>query len=195
MMSTGRIDSLKLPLMQIRNMFTNTIKNLIYVDVSTESLEVVVPKNVFLRTQLLCGYVEDVTGQSFDENTLLTLLYDDFLNNSIERYDLSAVRQEIDQTKYDEKLLIHSNDTIYEYGKRRGARMVVTISFDKNQVEKGELLLDELVEIYGKSPTLEMMVSAIWINFIEDYKINGGQQTLRKIKALLINSLSKNDIE
>lgn len=191
MQSTGKVDNLRIPFMQIKNMFTDTIKSLIASHSLTESLEIVIPKNVYLRTQLICAYIEEVTGQPFDENMLLTLLYDDFLNNSIEKYDPSGIRQEIDHSKYDDKLLIHSNDRVYEYGKPKGRQIVFTVSFYKNQVEKGELLLDELEDIYGKSPTLELMVATIWINFIEDYKVNGGKIVLQKIKELLTNSLGE----
>lgn len=191
MQSVGKSDNLKTPFIQLKNIFTDTISSLFTSYSKMESLEIVVPKNIYLRTQLICAYIQDFTGQTFDENMFLTLLYDDFLRNSIERYNPNTIRHEIDRYRHDEKLLIHSNDRIYAYGKSKGKHIVFTIAFYKSQIEKGELLLDELEEIYGESPTLEQMIATIWVNFIEDYKTTGSKVALQRIEALLIKSIEE----
>lgn len=186
MQTVGKFINLKSPGKQIKNMITSYFSNLVNTYSNVESLEIVVPKNIYLRTQLICEHIQDTTGHLFDNTMFLWLLYNDFLNTSIEMYKPDMIRQEINRShKHDEKLLIHSNDRIYAYEKSSCKRIILTITFDKRAIEKGELLLDELEDLYGQAPTLEKMIATLWINFIEDYKTAGNTKALLRIKDLL----------
>lgn len=185
MQNVGKINNWKMPLIQMKNIITDTVSNFISSYSKMESLELVVPKTIYLRTLLICEHIQDKTEQAFDIITLLTILYQEFIDNYIEEYNPNVIRQEINRSyRHDEKLLIHSNDRIYAYDKSTCRRIVFSFYLDKKSVEKGELLLDELEEIYGEAPTIEKMIATLWINFIEDYKTGENKKPLQKIITL-----------
>jgi hypothetical protein len=169
-----------------RSSFWDMIESFLSSFSKTEMLEIIVPTNVYLRTKLLCEYISEKVEVYFDVSNFLMTLYLDFLQSAIEKYNPKKIQEQITRSHgYDDILLIHANDKIYEYKKREGKQTTITIGIDKKDGRKGQLLLDEMEELYGQAPSLEKLLSILWINFIEDYKAGNNQKALNDIIRML----------
>lgn len=161
----------------LRSTFSETVK-----------LRLTLPSNVYYRSQLLCDYISEKVGVSFGLSEFIMLLYLEFLETSIERYNPDKIYDSMTRSYgYDDTVVIHEHDRVYEFKKRETKRTDIFLTMDKNDAKKGQLLLDEMEDLYGQAPTLEKLVSTLLINFIEDYKtghhqkaLNGIVRTLRK---------------
>lgn len=168
-----------------RNLFNLFSEYMSYFS-KVELLKIVVPKNVYLRTQLICEYIEDNEGFYINVTDFVNLLYREFLSFSIEQYNPSQIHREITRSnKFHEKLKIHANDETFEYNKQIGKRSILSFTIDKKGAEKGRLLLEEMDDLFGNVPSLEEMIAIIWINFIEDYKAGKNKKALQDIVFLV----------
>lgn len=154
----------------------------------TITMELEVPTSVYARTRLLCEYISDKVGVRYHVSELLMTIYLEFLQKSIEGYNPTKIYEEITRSYgYGERLVIHAEDRVYEYEKRSGTKTILTITIDKKDARKGELILEEMDELFGNVPPLEGLFSTLWINFIEEYKRGNNQKALNAI----IRSLKK----
>lgn len=149
-------------------------------------LEITVPTNVYIRTQLLCEYIEEQVDVQFGMDNFLMTLYFDFLKTCIQQYNPKKIYHEMNRSHgYEDSLIIYANDKVYEYRKKTGKNSILSITIGKRDAEKGQLLLDEMEDLYGQAPPLEKMIAILWVNFIEDYKMGNNQKALNQIIRLL----------
>lgn len=153
---------------------------------ATEQLRLTTPSNVYYRSQLLCEYISEKVGVPFDSSELIMLLYLDFLETSIQKYNPDKIYEAMTRSHgYDDTIVIHEVDRVYEFKKRQTKRTNIFLTMDKKDAKKGQLLLDEMEDLYGQAPTLEKLVSTLLINFIEDYKTGHNQKALNEIVRTL----------
>ncbi|PLS19660.1 hypothetical protein CVD28_04385 [Bacillus sp. M6-12] len=174
---------------QERYSFWDFIDSFISSFSKTESLEIAVPKNVYLRTKLLCEYISEKGDMYFGVSDFLLTLYLEFLRTSIEKYNPKKIHEEMTRSHgYNQTLRIYVNESIYEYPKRAGKESFISFTIDKKNKEKGQLLLDEMEDLYGQAPSLEELISNLWVNFIEDYKAGNNKRATNEIIRLMKNS-------
>lgn len=180
------LSTISLAIGRKKNEFIKNLTSYIESFQKTESLEIVVPKNVYVRTKLICDYIEDSLDVSFQIANFLMLLYVEFLQTALKSYNPSTIHNVITRTHgYNEKLLIHDNEKVYAFNKQEKKQTILTIVIDKKEAEKGRLLLEEIDDLYGQAPSLEKMISTLWINYIEDYKEGNPHNSIPSIIALL----------
>lgn len=154
----------------------------------TVTLELEVPTSVYARTKLLCEYISDKVGVRYHLPELLMTVYLEFVQNSIEGYNPTKIYEEITRSYgYGERLVIHAEDRVFEYEKKVGTKTILTITMDKKDAKKGGLILEEMDELFGNVPSLEGLLSTLWVNFIEEYKRGNNQKALNAI----VRSLKK----
>lgn len=147
-----------------------------------------IPKNVYLRTELICKYIEDKFEVDFDIANFIMILYLNFLDTSVERYEPKKIQDTLTRSYgYDdnEPLIIHDKGKYFKIEDKKTIYYKIEIEMDKRDVEKGLLLLDEIEDIFGASPSLEEMIATLWINFIEEYKAGRNKDALKQILILL----------
>lgn len=180
------LSTISLAIGRKKNEFITKLTSYIESFQKTESLEIVIPKNVYVRTKLICDYIEDSLDVSFQIANFLMLLYVEFLQTALKTYNPSIIYNAITRTHgYNEKLLIHDNEKVYAFKKQEKKQTILTIVIDKKEAEKGRLLLEEIDDLYGQAPSLEKMIGTLWINYIEDYKEGKPHNSLPSIIALL----------
>lgn len=180
------LSTISLAIGRKKNEFIKNLTSYIESFQKTESLEIVVPKNVYVRTKLICDYIEDSLDVSFQIANFLMLLYIEFLQTALKSYNPSTIHNVITRTHgYNEKLLIHDNEKVYAFNKQEKKQTILTIVIDKKEAEKGRLLLEEIDDLYGHAPSLEKMIGTLWINYIEDYKEGNPHNSIQSIIALL----------
>lgn len=174
---------------QERRSFWDFIDSFLSSFSKTVDFDIVVPTNVYIRTRLLCEYISEKVEVNFGVSNFLMTLYLDFLQTAIEKYNPKKIYEQITRSYgYDDTLLIHAYDKIYEYRKREGKQTIITISIEKKDMQKGQLLLDEMEDLYGQAPSLEKLISTLWVNFIEEYKAGNNQKALNDIIRMLRKS-------
>lgn len=166
--------------------FSEIIEHLLLSFSRTVSLRLHVPTNVYLRTELLCEYIEETVDIEFGVNHFLTVLYLDFLQKSISKYNPLKIYQTINQSYgYEDVLEIHDNQKVYKYKKTKAHMTEVIITIDKKEALKGEMILAEIDELYGQAISLEKMLSNLWIHFIEEYKRGDNVKAFNAIVRML----------
>lgn len=154
---------------------------------STVSLTITVPTAIYLRTKLLCEYISEEVDVDFDIANFLMLLYLDFINSSIKKYEPLKMYRSINPIyQQNETLKItQGKKVLAEYKRNNESKTSLFITMDKKDAVKGEMILYELDELYGHNLKLEQMMGNLWINFIEEYKRGDNQKALNTIIKML----------
>lgn len=135
-------------------------------------LELVVPTNIVKRSLLICRYISEETEQEFGLDDLLMFLYNDFVDCSVKKYEPKKLLRDLSRVhNYDDVIKISfGGNEVYEVNKSKYDRKLVEIVISKDDTVKGQLILDELKDLYGFNMNITKMFYVLWVNFIEDYK-------------------------
>lgn len=166
----------------VNNIFLDEVDEII--EESTDAnLKLIVPANIVYRSELICEYISKQIGHEFCIYDLILLLYKDFINSNILKYDTLKMLRELTKD-HDEVIKLKIGDKVLEHKKECNRKLVI-ITVPKKDTLSGELLLEELKDIYGKEISLEKMFCNIWINFIEQYKRGENQEILNNIIEII----------
>lgn len=175
----------------INNQLIKNINSLINSFSDYVSLELIVPSNIVYRTEMICDYISKQTNSDFGIYDLINLLYITLIDNSTKKYEPYKILKNLNKTyDYDDIIKISDGTNICDCIKKDCKRNRVIIKMNKTDASKGQLLLDELEDLYGHGLNLDKMVYKIWINFIEEYKTGENSKILSSIITML-KSVSK----
>ena len=145
-----------------------------------------IPKNVYLRTELICRYITDDLGYDFELENFLMLLYLEFVQNSIKKYNPKKLFQDLNTNYYPCDTIILTNGVnAYSIDRINQSKVDLTINIEEVEVKKGQLILDELYELYNIKISFKTLLEKLWIKFIEDYKVGANKKTY----TLIVNML------
>lgn len=153
---------------------------------STREVELAIPSDIFYRTELMCECVSDELEIDFQIQHFIYALYENFIHDAITKYNPKKILQALkDFPYYGETLniVINGEKTIFE--KNQHKIVNITITMKKCDIKKGELILSEIEELYGYNASFEKLMSAIWIDYIEDYKKGNNKKAYTSIVKLL----------
>ncbi|WP_066415233.1 hypothetical protein [Sutcliffiella cohnii] len=140
-----------------------------------------IPADLYVRANVLCDDIETLSEEEFDQNRLLSILYDDFLRENRMKEALFQLYQRL--TVHDRRAPsikglyeIHNqrieNDEYYE----------LTVRIKRKEALRGEVLLSDLSNVYPKHPyTLEMVLETIYIDFLNDIKKGGNYKAVKEL--------------
>jgi hypothetical protein len=153
------------------------------------AITLIMPTNIVKRTQLICNYISEELHSEFGIYDLIMLLYENFIRNATKKYEPMKMFRELNRTyNYDDVIKIsYSDKEVYSFNRVECDRKQVVITMSKEVASKGQLLLDELYDLYGHNLNIDKMIYKIWVNFIEDYKRGEENQVLRDIIKMLKN--------
>lgn len=152
----------------------------------TVSLRIQIPTTIYIRTKLLCEFIENEVESSFRIQDFLLVLYENFIEKSIKKYNPLFVYQEINKIySQDHVLTIKHNETMIQRKRRESGQTIIYCTMAKKEALKGEMLLAEIDEIYGYHAQLEDMLATLWLNFIEEYKRGDNNKALEAIIKML----------
>ena len=160
----------------------------------TEEFKVIMAGDIVDRTKLLCIYIEEETGESFDLGAFILILFRDFLNYSVKNPLPSRILSEIStkplKEEKDEYIKIVCNGvTSYEKPfnstERINRKRVVKVKMDKREAQKGKIILDEIYFSQGISISMEELLSSLWTNFIVDYREGNNKRAYKSIVKIL----------
>lgn len=173
--------------------FIKTILEGIYSFIHSLSSEItitlIVPTNIVKRTQLICNYISEELDIEFCIYDFIMLLYENFIKNSIKKYEPIKMIKKLNKSySYDEIIKIsYSDKEVYSFNRNKCDKKQVIIKMPKETAYNGQLLLDELYDLYRHNLNIEKMIYKIWIDFIEDYKRGEENKVLKDIIKMLKN--------
>lgn len=164
----------------------NFIENLFAVE-SDPEFELCIPDNILHRTELICEYIKTEKGYDFEVEGFLMLLYMDFIKNCIKNYNPRKVLKQLTENYYKDQYItaVNFGDTpeiipIVKYKKTK-----LVISMAEEDVRKGQLILDELYDLYRYRIPFSKLLENLWIGFIEDYKTGENKRAYHSIVKIL----------
>lgn len=163
----------------------NFISNL-FVQESDPEFTLNIPDNILHRTELICNYISTEKGYDFDVDNFLMLLYLDFIKNSIKNYNPAKVFKELTIDYYQDQYIDMSDgETTYRIPRVKHNKTNLTLTMAEDDVIKGQLILDELYDLYHYRIPFSKLLENLWIGFIEAYKIGENKKAYHNIVKLL----------
>ncbi|MGM0890564.1 MAG: hypothetical protein ACQEW5_27430 [Bacillota bacterium] len=158
---------------------------------STVILTIDVPLNLFLRAEVFCEDIQDLSDMHFEQNDLMNLLYNDFLLFAKKNPDSKALFRLLTSLEQH----AGKNSRLQKYGKST----FKLIHIDKNQEMKtlnlrmrrkfalrGEVLLADMEEVQpDHGYTLEKVFELLYIDFIDKFRKGNHSGAVENILRLL----------
>lgn len=153
-------------------------------------VNILIPKETVFRTQLICEYICEEEECDFDLNTFIYLLYCDFIKQSVEHYNPEKTLKKLTTDYINNKTLIITNG--YDNIKLNSniSFNKYTVEFDKEEALKGQLILNELHELFHVNITFNSLLSQLWISFIYDYKTGDNKKAFTSLKKMLQENIN-----
>lgn len=155
-----------------------------------ETVELRVPTDVLKRADLMCMYIQEETECLFEIESLLEILYFDFVGYAIKNYNPSRVLKEASRKQRNfnghDAIILQMDGKEYKMSREQKIKhSSIEIKMPKREYQKGQLILDELEALYGYKIPFEVMLSNLLINFIEDYKEGINKRAYTSILKIL----------
>lgn len=151
--------------------FFSRIINCFRAEPNTTDIELIIPKDVFYRTELMCECISDELDLDFELAHFLTALYDNFIYEAVTRYDTKKIARSLQlRKKYERKTIITIDGKQEVYNLIADNTNTILIEMQNNDIKKGELILSELKALYHCDASFPELMSSIWIDYIEQYK-------------------------
>lgn len=160
---------------------------------STVLLVVEVPVNLYLRTEVFCEDIQDLSEVAFEQNDLINLLYNDFLLFAKKNPDprtLFKMLTSIDDVSAKERTFINEdNSSVFKaiYTENRDVPMQeLHIRMRRKAALRGEVLLADMEEVYpNHGYTLEKVFELLYRDFIDKFRKGDNTEAVKAILSLL----------
>lgn len=155
------------------------------------------PTSTYLRMEVFCEDVSDISEVHFTQRDLLSLLYDDFLRYAKKTDDVEVIYTQL-MMKYQAfvqrtPILKQKNskkqddDRFPSYlfldDEQEHLNVIeMQISFDRKKALRGEIILADMDEQFPDHPfTLEKILEMLLYDFIEEYRKGNHKMIMKKI--------------
>lgn len=172
---------------KLKGFIKDILRSLFSSRVTTTLFTIYIPKDIIYRTRLLCEYISDELEEEFEIENFLMILYIDFIETSIKKYDIKDIYKKLKDTEYRDNSIIklsNGTDTVY-IDRNKDNVQSLKINIQNKSSTKGELILNEIYQVYGCKYTFPQLLECIWINFIESYKEGKTKATFGVILELI----------
>ena len=150
-----------------------------------------VPKSLFLRAEILCEDIEELSEMYFSQNTLINLLYKDFLTFARKKPDprahfnlLCSLEGKAGKESYLQKQNAHTFKMVYEQTHQEIKEMKIQLK--RKIALRGEVLLADMEEVQPQHGyTLEKIFELLYVDFIDTFRKGDSTETLNKLLKLL----------
>lgn len=173
--------------------FIDRVKD-IFTRASTKNQEyfyVNIPENILCRTQLICDFIQEEHDCVFGLNNFLMLLYLDFLKTSVKSYNPEKLFKLLSKDFFQADIIISNGTEDYSINRTNYNFSNLTISMNRWDFEKGQLILDEIYDLYKYKFSFSHLIQALWLDFIENYKNGTNKSAYYSIISLLKQCLKE----
>ncbi|WP_260288493.1 hypothetical protein [Peribacillus aracenensis] len=173
---------------------TDFISKMIYkmTKTSTVSLKIEVPLNLYLRAEVLCEDIMELSEMPFHQNNLMNLLYNDFLLHAKKNPDpmaifnlLNRLEKEIGKESSFQQQAGTTTFNRLQREKRQQMK-ILDCSMRRKSALRGEVILADMEDVQeAHGYTLERVFELLYIDFIEKFKRGGTKDTIENILYLI----------
>jgi hypothetical protein len=157
-------------------------------------LNVDVPLNLYLRGEVFCEDISDLSEFSFDQKDLLNLLYNDFLLFVKKNPDPRALFRLLvsldEESGKDASLQKQQGASIFKvvYTEKNQKTQTFEVRMRKKLALRGEVLLADMDLAYpDHGYTLERILALLYCDFIDKYRKGDNVEAINKILSILEN--------
>lgn len=173
--------------MFISNIF-NSLVNFFSKKNTYLSVKLSIPTDIVIHTKLICNYISNKENYILDLQTLIYILYSDFIRAYIEDYTPEEVYKLLTTNYIDNNTLIITNGYDETIIKNKISYYTCILEFESEEAQIGQLILDEIKELFHISISFNSLISQLWIGYIHKYRIGEN----KKAFSDLIKILKKN---
>lgn len=158
---------------------------------STVLLTIKVPKNLYLRAEVFCEDIQDLSEMTFIQNDLMNLLYDEFLTYAKNNPDPRALFNlivSLDQQSGKEASMEKQNEFVFKLVHKEVHQEMIPLNLRlrRKYALRGEVLLADMDEVQPQHGyTLERVFELIYIDFIDKFRKGNNNDSIKNILALL----------
>ena len=168
---------------------TYFLYNLLDMLVSKENIKtftISIPSDVLYRSKLICEYIQEEIDDNFNLDNLLMLLYINFIKECVKNYNPKSVYILLNKVFYDTKNIIISDGKDNISIDRTPVKLSdLKISISTKDFKKGQLILDEIYELYESRYSFSRLLECLWMDFIYSYKTGQNKRAYSSIVNML----------
>lgn len=165
-----------------------------YIDnlATTEIINLIIPTDIYFRTKLMCKCISSDIGVDWRVVHFIFYIYQSFIQDTIEKYEPKKIVKMISRNyKYFQRTDFSVNGEEFSYCKYSDKVSKLVIELDKEEIEKGELILSEIRELYGYDVEFGELLSILWIDYIEEYKKGNNKKAYKSLHKLVNENFYK----
>ncbi|MEJ9232588.1 hypothetical protein LAV79_24690 [Peribacillus butanolivorans] len=154
-------------------------------------LSIEVPLNSYLRTEVFCEDIQDITETPFDQRDLLTLLYEDFLYEAKINPDLKKVFKVLTRLEHESgktAVLEKKTDSIFKliHKEQHKELKSLDVRMRRKYALRGEIILADMEDPHpNHGYTIERVLELLYMDFIDDFRKGDNTEVIKKIIKLL----------
>lgn len=158
---------------------------------STVLLTIEVPLNLYLRAEVFCEDIQDLSEMPFSQTDLINLLYNDFLTYAKKNPDplaLFRLLTSLDQQAGKDVRLEKQGKSVFKLIQKdvQQERKTLQLRMRRKFALRGEVLLSDLEEVQpNHGYTLERIFELFYIDFIDKFRKGDNAAAIQNILALL----------
>lgn len=162
----------------------------IWIDSRTTEIEITVtiPHSIYLRTRLICDYIESVYSIQMPIENFLSILYEDFIHRSMKKHNPMKILEELTKHSHKTSTLVINDpmqNKIHTLKRQNATEIIFGFNISKKQVKRGEIILAELDEVLTNAYfTVEQLISRLWLNYISDFSEGNNEKAVDKLIKL-----------
>lgn len=148
-------------------------------------VSIYIPNDIFLRAQVFCEDVEDLSQETFNQTHLLNILYQEFLLKNKVEDSLYNLYQRL--TVHDKRAPSIKSIYLNDVDDPFADTYEITLKFNRKDILRGEMLLSDLSYYYPNHPfTIEMVIEILYIDFLEDVRKGGSHKAVKELLKRLV---------
>lgn len=156
-------------------------------------LSIEVPLNSYLRAEIFCEDIQDISEMPFDQKTLLMLLFEDFLYEAKINPDLKKIFKVLTRLENEcgkTAVLERKTDSIFKliHKEEHEELQPLHIRMRRKYALRGEIILADMEETHPNHGfTIERVLELLYMDFIDAFRKGDNTEAIRKIIKLVDN--------
>lgn len=154
-------------------------------------LSIQVPLNSYLRAEIFCEDIQDLSEMPFSQNDLMKLLYEDFLYFAKINPDpkkMFKLLSTLERESGKDAILERQTDSIFKLIHKYQHQELETLDLRmrRKYALRGEVLLADLEEHHpNHGYTIERVIELLYMDFIDTFRKGNNAEAVQKIIKLL----------
>ncbi|MGM0890477.1 MAG: hypothetical protein ACQEW5_26935 [Bacillota bacterium] len=154
-------------------------------------LSIQVPLNSYLRAEIFCEDIQDLSEMPFSQNDLMKLLYEDFLYFAKINPDpkkMFKLLSTLERESGKDAILEKQTDSIFKLIHKDQHQELETLELRmrRKYALRGEVLLADLEEHHpNHGYTIERVIELLYMDFIDTFRKGDNTEAVQKIIKLL----------